>query len=349
MAQGPHGSGLWSCAMTESRLHGINDWLAKAPPGHGPPAYCQPLSRHWQGADLTHPHKVGSHGRRETDVREICAKRTVHAPDAGLRPLRNVSLLTPWNCCYPVFFPVTDLQHICPMSISLLSGIVQRGLSRYIHGDDDMTHLPADAVIYEHSPPREHHPQSMLEPLEREGGPSFYLGEVPSKQPKHGVLEPGRSEWRHGDTRTFTLDGTEYAPPTAMAINTGTTHRPSILDSEASRMAALACGEAGPDPRVALQGSYGRRESDLHEGEHATRGSPSPTVVPKTFHRSSSDITLHSGGAAARERRKRTVGRRLDGLLPHQLAEVDEVCALQASHRNLPFVHSLKYALTLFR
>lgn len=99
MAQGPHGSGLWTCEMTGSRLAGINDWLAKAPPAHAPPPFQLPLSRHWQGTDLTHPHAVGTRGRRETDIREICPKRTVHAPDAGQRPLRNVCVNVAHESC----------------------------------------------------------------------------------------------------------------------------------------------------------------------------------------------------------------------------------------------------------
>ena len=75
--------------MTSTRLAGIEDWLSKAPAGLQEEPYRQPRSRHWAGADLHQPEVFDGRGRRETDVREICQWRTLHAPDAGQLQLQR--------------------------------------------------------------------------------------------------------------------------------------------------------------------------------------------------------------------------------------------------------------------
>lgn len=208
----------------------------------------------------------------------------------------------------------------------------QRGASRFIHGDHHDTHLPADAVIYDdQSPPRNAFPPPKAEPPEREGGPNFYLGELVSETPKTGHVERGRSEWRHGDRTHFTFDGSPYSPPSPSRQHDEEARGPSILDPGASKLAALACGEVSPDPQDGQHGgSHRRRQSDLHESEHEYDiGYPLNRVDPpqpslKSFHRSASDVTLHTGSAVTR--RRKSLGRRADGFLAHQLAEADEVC-----------------------
>ena len=154
MAEGVHGGGLWSCAMTNARVHGIHDWLSKAPSGTQEP-YRQPLSRHWQGADLNKPKPYYGQGRRETDVREACHWRTARAPDAGQLMLRRAP----------------------------------RGAHRAIHGGTDAEMLPAEAVIYSGpSIPRGSPPPPLPPPPEREGGPCFYMGEMLSERPVNGGI-----------------------------------------------------------------------------------------------------------------------------------------------------------------
>ena len=296
MAEGVHGGGLWSCAMTNARVHGIHDWLSKAPSGTQEP-YRQPLSRHWQGADLNKPKPYYGQGRRETDVREACHWRTARAPDAGQLMLRRAP----------------------------------RGAHRAIHGGTDAEMLPAEAVIYSGpSIPRGSPPPPLPPPPEREGGPCFYMGEMLSERPVNGgIIEQGRSEWRAGDTRRFTLDGSvpnaqsssewrEGEPGGSEGGHVSLARHAPVQDGQppgASLVASFVSGTQAPNPRTLLHGDFGRREgSDLHDGEQGARARPDPPPVPRgAFCRSASDVTLHSGGAAQRAMKR--AGRHQAGAL----------------------------------
>jgi hypothetical protein len=286
---GQHGGGVWALPLSRDRVGNINSWLAKAPG-----ATHAPLSRHWQGPDMMKPVAQPGLGRKETDVRGGNYGCTPHYPDSGQLSVQRAA----------------------------------RGSHQWtIHGDRSQ---PANVVIYEMpSAPN----RTVGEPPPREEGPCIYLGDKPSRADWGAGLmrtDVGRSGWRIGDRERFTFDGS-VPPPAASATSSGGgpgRKSPAKLLISGDPQLPAESSEAAVDLGFAPQSPFDKpirrrpdqiekKLSDIHEGwQGPLTGVHRPLPDPprpreRAFCRSQSDVTLQSGGAAARAQargRDRVVG-----------------------------------------